>query len=78
MVVLAGGNGIAALMPVIEAGLQECRNVKLLFSNRSTDSRSFGELLRTYKKTYGDRFEVVEFYLVVEQLIQLVNIIEDH
>ncbi|EER30456.1 conserved hypothetical protein [Candida tropicalis MYA-3404] len=61
MVVLAGGNGIAALMPVIEAGLQECRNVKLLFSNRSTDSRSFGELLRTYKKTYGDRFEVVEF-----------------
>ncbi|RCK66031.1 Flavohemoprotein [Candida viswanathii] len=61
MVVLAGGNGIAALMPVIEGGLQENRNVKLLFSNRTTDSRAFGELLRTYKKVYGDRFAVIEY-----------------
>ncbi|EMG49260.1 YHB1 Flavohemoprotein [Candida maltosa Xu316] len=61
MVVLAGGNGIAALMPVVEAGLQECRNVKLLYSNRSTESRAFGKLLKQYKEIYGSRFKVIEF-----------------
>ncbi|EMG49246.1 YHB1 Flavohemoprotein [Candida maltosa Xu316] len=61
LVVLAGGNGISALIPVIEAGLEECRNVKLLYSNRSTETRSFGELLKQYKRSYGDKFHVVEY-----------------
>ncbi|EMG50059.1 YHB1 Flavohemoprotein [Candida maltosa Xu316] len=61
LVMLAGGNGITALISMIEAGLEEGRNVKLLFSNRSTDSRSFGSVLRDFKIKYGDKFQVTEF-----------------
>lgn len=61
LVFLAGGNGVTALLPMIEAGLTEGRQVKLLYSNRSTDSRSFGKLFQSYKLQYGDRFQVVEF-----------------
>ena len=75
---LAGGNGVTALLPMIEAGLTEGRQVKLLYSNRSTDSRSFGKLFQSYKLQYGDRFQVVEFYLVEEPLILLINFIDVH
>ncbi|MCP8715922.1 MAG: globin domain-containing protein [Asgard group archaeon] len=61
LVILAGGNGISALMPVIEAGLEECRKVILMYSNRSTETRSFSELLKQYKKNYGDCFKVIEY-----------------
>ncbi|RCK66030.1 Flavohemoprotein [Candida viswanathii] len=61
LVVLAGGNGISALMPVIEAGLEECRHVTLMYSNRSVETRSFLELLKEYKRDYGDQFRVIEY-----------------
>ena len=43
MVMLAGGNGVVALAPMIEKGLAEGRKVKFLYSNRSTETRSFGQ-----------------------------------
>ncbi|RCK57254.1 Flavohemoprotein [Candida viswanathii] len=61
LVVLAGGNGITALLSMIEAGLEDGRNVRLLYSNRSPDSRSFGPMLREYKRIYQDRFHITEF-----------------
>ncbi|EER33842.1 conserved hypothetical protein [Candida tropicalis MYA-3404] len=61
LVMLAGGNGITALLSMIEAGLEDGRNVKLLYSNRSPDSRSFGPMLREYKRIYPDQLQIVEF-----------------
>jgi nitric oxide dioxygenase len=61
LVMLAGGNGITALLSMIEAGLEDGRNVRLLYSNRSPDSRSFGPMLREYKRIYQDRFHITEF-----------------
>ncbi|EMG50058.1 hypothetical protein G210_4929 [Candida maltosa Xu316] len=62
LVLLAGGIGITPLVSIIEAGLEEGRNVKLLYSNRTPDSRAFAELFKQHKSQYGDKFEVVEFF----------------
>ncbi|KAL1574172.1 nitric oxide dioxygenase [Candida albicans P57072] len=61
MVMLAGGNGVVALAPMIEKGLAEGRKVKFLYSNRSTETRSFGQFFRDLKQKYGDQLEVVEY-----------------
>ncbi|RCK57404.1 Flavohemoprotein [Candida viswanathii] len=62
LVLLAGGIGITPLVSIIEAGLQEGRNVKLLYSNRTPETRAFGDLFKLYKEKYGDKFQVVEFF----------------
>ena len=54
-------NGVVALAPMIEKGLAEGRKVKFLYSNRSTETRSFGQFFRDLKQKYGDQLEVVEY-----------------
>lgn len=62
LVLLAGGIGITPLVSIIEAGLEEDRNVKLLYSNRAPETRAFGDLFKQFKQKYGDKFQVIEYF----------------
>lgn len=62
VVLLAGGIGITGLLPILEGALEDNRNVTLLYSNRTSESRSFGGLLKHYKKIYSNQLNIIEFF----------------
>ena len=76
MVMLAGGNGVVALAPMIEKGLAEGRKVKFLYSNRSTETRSFGQFLEISSKSMAISLRLSSIYHDAGLLIRLISIID--
>ncbi|RCK57403.1 Flavohemoprotein [Candida viswanathii] len=62
VVILAGGIGITGLLAILEGALEEGRNVQLLYSNRTSDSRAFGKLLEDYKDQYRKQLQICEYF----------------
>ena len=73
---LAGGNGVVALAPMIEKGLAEGRKVKFLYSNRSTETRSFGQFLEISSKSMAISLRLSSIYHDAGLLIRLISIID--
>lgn len=62
LIFVAGGIGITPLLSMIERALEEGKNVKLLYSNRSAETRAFGNLFKEYKSKFGDKFQAIEYF----------------
>lgn len=60
IVAFVGGIGITPLVPIITKALKDGKSVTLFYSNRSSDSRAFGQWLTDLKTEYP-RFSVKEF-----------------
>lgn len=63
VVLFAGGIGITPLIPIIDLALKRKRKVSLIYSNKTVNSRPFGDWFRDLKKIYGDKFQLKEFLL---------------
>lgn len=62
IVLLAGGIGITALLPILEGALIDGKKVQLLYSNRTSESRAFGNLLKQYQNEYNEQLEIWEYF----------------
>ncbi|KAG7660364.1 YHB1 [[Candida] subhashii] len=62
LVYLIGGIGITPVVSMLEKALEDGRNVKLIYCNRSSEHRAFADLLKTQKSKYGDQFKILEIF----------------
>ncbi|KAG2733394.1 hypothetical protein G9P44_002919 [Scheffersomyces stipitis] len=62
IVLLVGGIGITPIVSILEKALQSGRNVTMLYSNKTVESRPFGNWLKELKEKYGEKFKLTEFF----------------
>jgi nitric oxide dioxygenase len=68
--ILAGGIGITPMIPIMEAALNDGKNVELHYSNRSRESEPFADYFKTLESKFPSSFKLREYIEKEGQILQ--------